>query len=504
MSDDHLFIYELDSRMRHLMDQDPVEAIAEARKLLGGNPNVRSVAAGVLIDAGAIVQDANAVQNGITVFRELTARFGNLPDLRYNLANGLVTLADIEIFIDIDWYLKTSLLRREARSLFGGVVSSNADEGLQSTAATNLANAFWKAHRWAEAYDAYIEALRYDPTNAIASTGAARVLLRCARFGLGDPSVLMAVAQRHIERSKVNEQRLRELGGARAHKELSKLFEAELPGGAYPDLSNADEYQRFVAHNRLALSPTIEGLDSSLKRWDSLQIRSLRESVSKQGIPPLFAMFNVMKADYLAARMLIFKSLHEKTPDSGAYSDTLDYAVYGVNESLLSLALRACIDLLDKIAVATSEYLGLSGKFIYFSTRWYGEKLKGGALQWHPELRDEILKGNTAMIALAELSLDIESGGALHENKVLRHASTHRFIVVHDIGDTPSRESPFVEHYGIGDFEKSLIRALQLTRAALLYFVDMVAQNEHEQNVDDKLAFPMLVPQHHEIRGDDE
>lgn len=486
------------------MDEDPVEAIAEARKLFGGNPNIRSVAAGVLIDAGAIVQDANAVQDGITVFRELTARFGDLPNLRYNLANGLVALADVEKFVDIDWYLKTSPLRREARSLFRDVVNSNADEGLQSAAATNLANAFCKAHRWAEAYDSYLEALRYDPTNAIASTGAARILLRCARLGLGDPSVLIAVAQRHIERSKVNEQRLRELGGARAHEELSKLFEAELPGGAYPNLSNADEYQRFVARHRLALSLTIEGLDSSLKRWDSLQIRSLRESVSIQSIPPLFAMFNVMKADYLAARMLTFKSLHEKTQDSGAYSDTLDYAMYGVNESLLSLALRACIDLLDKIAVATSEYLELSGKFIYFSTRWYGEKLKGGALQWHPELRGEVLKGNTAMIALAELSLDIESGGALHENKVLRHASTHRFIVIHDIGDTPSRKSQFVEHYGIGDFQKSLIRALQLTRAALLYFVDMVAQNEHERSADGKFMFSMLVPQHHEIRGDDE
>jgi LA2681-like HEPN len=121
-----------------------------------------------------------------------------------------------------------------------------------------------------------------------------------------------------------------------------------------------------------------------------------------------------------------------------------------------------------------------------------------------PTLRDKILGGNTAMIALAELSLDIESGGALHENKVLRHASTHRFVVVHDIGDTPSRESPFVEHYGVEDFKKSLIRALQLTRAALLYFVDMVGQNEQEKNADGELAVTMLVPQHHEIRGEDD
>ena len=74
----------------------------------------------------------------------------------------------------------------------------------------------------------------------------------------------------------------------------------------------------------------------------------------------------------------------------------------------------------------------------------------------------------------------------------------------HAFGDTPSRESPFIEHYGATDFEKSLIRALQLTRAALLYFVDMVAQNEDEHDADGKLTVSMVVPQHHEIRGDDE
>jgi hypothetical protein len=124
-------------------------------------------------------------------------------------------------------------------------------------------------------------------------------------------------------------------------------------------------------------------------------------------------------------------------------------------------------------------------------------------LQWNPELRSAILKGNTALIALAELSLDIEAGGALHGNKVLRHASTHRFIVVHDIDSTPSRESSFIEHYDLRDFEESLIRSLRLTRAALLYFVDMVAQHEKATENKGVLTVSLAVPQHHEIRGDD-
>ena len=89
-------------------------------------------------------------------------------------------------------------------------------------------------------------------------------------------------------------------------------------------------------------------------------------------------MFNVMKADFLTARLLAYRALYGETPDSGTYADTLDYAQYGTSQSLLTIAQRTCIDVLDKIALATSEYFELAGRFIYFSNRWYGDKLKGG------------------------------------------------------------------------------------------------------------------------------
>ncbi len=503
MASDEELIIELDARLRALMDESPSKAILKARELLGGNANFRNVGAGILIDAGAQMKDATAIQEGIDVFRDLCQKYAAVTSFQYNLANGLVTLADTIPFTNMDWYLTTSATRREGRFLFEQVIADKKSErGLRSTAACNLANAFWKAHRWAEAYDTYLEALRYDPSNAVAQTGAARVLLRCAQSGLGDPSILKAVAQRHIERSERHRHRLRELGGARAEGELSPLFNAKFPGGTYPDLTGADDYQRFIARHRLALALTIEGLDTSLKRWDSLQIHSLTEPVETRGVPPLFAMFNVMKADFLAARLLTYRALSERAADSGSYADTLDYALYGVNQSLLTLAQRACIDILDKIAVATSEYFGLASRFIYFSTRWYGDKLKGGGLQWHPEIKAAVAKGNTALVALAEISLDIESGGALHTNKLLRHASTHRFIVVHDIGESPSRESAFVDHYPAIEFENNVIKSLQLTRAALLYFVDMIAQNERGKG--SGLMMPLVIPQHHEIRGDED
>ena len=73
---------------------------------------------------------------------------------------------------------------------------------------------------------------------------------------------------------------------------------------------------------------------------------------------------------------------------------------------------------------------------------------------------------------------DVNKGGALHQKKAFRHSSTHRFTVLHDIGCTPSRNSIHVEHSGVEEFKSLLIESLQLARAAILYFVEMIAINE--------------------------
>jgi len=214
-------------------------------------------------------------------------------------------------------------------------------------------------------------------------------------------------------------------------------------------------------------------------------------------------MFNVLKSDFLAARYLAFKALSEKLSDSGFYSDTLDYAIYGVAPSMLSLAQRACIDVLDKIAVATTELLVIPGpqENVYFSNRWLVAK-KGQPLAWDTAIRSQIETGNTAVLALAELSLDIREDGALHQKKAYRHASTHRFTVLHDIGCKPSRPSDCVEHCNLSDFKSHLIESLQLARAAIIYFVEMISIREAAHKRGKELVGVMNVPSHHWIRGD--
>ena len=494
-----------------LMDDNPAKAIEEARSLNSDTP-VKGVLytglkAGVLIDAGSSAKDKKAIEEGVALFRRLLSESPEDARLHYNLGNGLAALADQYPSTTNTWYLNTANIRSEARGHLQKAISAKDNAAVRSTAFTNLGNALLRAHRWVEAYDAYSSALKHDRTNSVASTGAARVLLSCARRGMGNRSILLSIAARHLKTAKLHPHRLAELAGMKAQKELQRLLQMKLPESKPPDLKNAGDYEKFVARHRLALSPTIDGLDCSLKRWDSLWFNSLIESVGTgSGVPPLFAMMNVMKSDFLAARYLAYQALTAKFPESGLYTDTLDYAVYGIAPSFLSLAQRACFDVLDKIAAATTEYFGIPGdaKVVYFWSRWFKNPRKRSPKTWHPILLPHIGSGNTAIIALADISFDIAKDGFLVRKQAFRHSSTHRFTVLHDMGCRPSRESEQIEHCEIREFKDELIESLQLARAAVLYFVEMVSIAEKTRAAGTGKVGTITVPTHHYIRSDDD
>jgi len=77
---------------------------------------------------------------------------------------------------------------------------------------------------------------------------------------------------------------------------------------------------------------------------------------------PIFAAFNQLKSDFLAARWILPLSHLQHGPlKRESIWTTLDYATYGVAMSELLLAQRSAVDILDRVAVARVEYLHLSG-----------------------------------------------------------------------------------------------------------------------------------------------
>lgn len=505
-------IQELGQALYRKMDVDPSEAVSEAQSLKPAGEldksDVDALKGCIFVDGGTRLREAAIVAEGIELLRHLIRENPKRMDLVYNLGNGLSSLAKMKLS-DVQSYLETSDPRREARTCFEIVGSTSTPPKLKGQARTNHANLLNQSYRWLEAYELYREAVRIDPVNSLASSGAAKVLLRVANLGVGPKRVLQALAVRYLEQTQQYEKELADYGGPDAVKVLEELpdevqSEIEWP----PNFTNSDEYTRFVGENHLALSLTIEGLNPDLKRWDSLLIHSIREDINApHGVPAIFAMFNVLKADYLAARWLVYQAIHGTVPESGVYLDTLDYANYGIKESLLALGQRSVIDILDRIAVAACEYLGLKGSptSIYFWKIWHvnkGRRLKI-PLEWQPKIREEIEKGNTALIALSEIAVDIATGGYLAPQKTLRNASTHRFVVLHDLSTSPSRDSHYVEHFSVHDFERQTVSALRLVRSALIYFVEMVSIREARLEREGGFVGPLLVPTHHSIRGED-
>ncbi|BCZ85375.1 hypothetical protein PTKU64_90500 (plasmid) [Paraburkholderia terrae] len=476
---------DLADELKQLFDVNPAAAVARARAVIdvsGRDGNSMLLAAGILVDAGKTAGDLGAVEKGLECFQLLFAGFPDQLVLGYNVANALMARANLLWADSLDWYVQTMEDRATARRLYARVATSGAvDANLRAQAHTNLANTLRDAYRFSEAYDHYSQALELDPYNGVARIHAASLLLRFAKRNGPGAETMVAVAVHHLKAAKENPARIKELVSEWDFKKLAESFYHEFPALDVPDFSDATPCQRFIAEHRLFLADSIEGLDLSLEKWDVLVLDGISDGADAiKGPPPLFAMFNTLKSDYLAARHVAFQALHHHVVDSGSYSDTEDLAQYGIVTALMTLSQRACLDILDKVAVLAHEYLKLAGDSnkVYFVTTWFERTKNKEILRWKSPVDHEVKRGNTALIALSELARDIQDGGYLELKRAMRHASTHRFAVLHDSLPTAIRESTVIEHYAHAEFVDHLIGSLQTSRAAIHYVAEMISQHE--------------------------
>ena len=116
---------------------------------------------------------------------------------------------------------------------------------------------------------------------------------------------------------------------------------------------------------------------------------------------------------------------------------------------------------------------------------------------------EEIKNGNTALLALTEVSRDLlNKNGYLFEKGAARNSSTHRFSVLHDLGALPKSQTGCVEHFDYEVFQRESLRTLKLARSSVIYFVQMVMIREKKlSEQSSKIVAPMIVPSHEDTRG---
>lgn len=479
---------ELSTYLSALMDRNPAEAVKQARKIDLDTPdrfNRMGLRAAILVDGGAWIHQQDAIEEGLALFRELHGLFPN-ADITYNLANGLVAAIGNPPRDPswLDHQERTREQRAEARRCYWKVAQDpNADPSLQTQAWTNLANQFSSSYRLSEAHDARLTALKIDPENGVAASSAARDLLwlfeqgNCSELTRVEAIMLAKIAHRHHDR-------LVRYAGAQAAKQIA-AFANEL--GDPPQRSpHTVPFISWVERERLTLAPVVELVDPALGKLDWLILPGIRERKSgSEGMPPpVFAMFNVLKSDFILARDLAWRAIDESVwPTTGRFADTLDYATYGPDASALTLAHRTALDLLDKVAVTANHYFefGQPPDKVYFGKLWRGASDKATGLRPLAETVEATIRtGVSALYGLVELADDYDQkAGILRAQKDLRNAGTHRFVILHDLGDpASSRQSPEVEHHRREQFNQEVLRALRVARSAIQMLALAISQHE--------------------------
>ncbi|MFD2205947.1 LA2681 family HEPN domain-containing protein [Kiloniella antarctica] len=498
----------ISEELSKLLDDDPEKAIDEALKL-SGNIKVELLKAAIFVDAGGMLKNFDVVLKGVEIYRNAVDKFKGNSELKYNLANGLHSLASSTEYNGFVWYSETEDYRSEARKYF--YVAANDDQSsfdLKSQSNTNLGNLLWSSYRWVEAYDFYTLALTENPKNGVASSGALKMLRYALSQDLGDYNLIIKEIEYLAFNVNQNLETIYSYSGGYGVKGITDEIK-DIPCTEKSESTiEGDEYERFVILNNLTLSATIHSHHHESKYWDNISISSVTTDVdSSSSVPEIFAMINLLKSDYILSRQLLFYASNQVFIETGNYNDTLDYACYGVNESALTLAQRSALDVLDKVAVATLSYLGIGGAKRASVREFWLKKQRGKDVEeeFKPKISQEIENGNTALLALTEVSKDLSNiNGYLFEKQASRNSSTHRFTVLHDLGELPESQAGCLEHFDYEVFLTESLRTLKLARSAVIYFVQMVSIREKRlAKQRSGIAIPLIVPSHEEIRGFD-
>jgi tetratricopeptide (TPR) repeat protein len=430
---------------------------------------------------------------------------------RYNIGNAINALCELEHpepdpgAARAEWeptLIEARTRTRERlqtarREFFEVGTSRFADAHTRSAAYCNLGNLLDHSGRWAEAYDFYLRALEADPDNGNAAGNLAQLLSLRIATGIGQTGHIAAVYDKYVALAQELREGTLKFASAAVADRWDQLAPTESEGHLAHGLGDDDiidaEYRQWVADLRLALSPAVEGLGTDELRWDSATIQVLYGTSIEDMSPPILGAMNVLKSDFLVSRRLAFDGIAgladdlAQTPDdSGSYVETMDYSLYGIQYSKLLLAQRSALDVLDKTAVVANEHFGVGDIPSKVSFRGFWATKSG-------QVRDVLVRGDGRSLpnlALAELAYDMASAGMYAPSQALRNAGTHRIVhaaLLSATGVTKESRSTV----DLAELVGSTTLALQVTRSAYLYLIDLVAMWNHpDDHPGSYLPFP--------------
>ncbi len=356
---------------------------------------------------------------------------------------------------------------------------------------TNLGNCFSNIGRFAEAVDAWNDALAIEPTFGMARGNRACGLWTYARtvYDPGHAIVMAREAWRALDPQTLKGV---EPGADKHFHEIRLAIEAALPSMTLQQefdlnafsLGDSDTeraYRRWCLERRLFLNPLNDIGSIRIAAADVLSCPSIVAKINEG--PRFHDFFNQIKQEFCSARWLAFQATLAPTAH---FSDrevllynTLDYPSYGLHTEKLKLAFRATYSLLDKIAFFLNAYmdLGIAERNVSFRGLWYKEQRRSKGL------RDEFRsRANWALRGLYWLSKDLyeDASGfrdamdpAAERLSEIRNHLEHKYLKLHsDLWGGPA-SSIFTDGLAVSlrldEFAAMTIRLLSMTRAAIIY-----------------------------------
>jgi tetratricopeptide (TPR) repeat protein len=399
-----------------------------------------------------------------------------------------------------------------ARDLYASAAAAAADGDIAVQALVNLANSLDGMGRSVDALARYDEALLIDPDFGMALGNKGKTLLTVAPL-MHDhqPSVLNEAAWL-LDRALDDKERVLAVGGPVAYQHFGEA-RARLTGPdpkpPRPDELFEDPYLEFCRQHGLFLHASLRCVTETTEMLDPLYFNSITVGVSddeQARMNYIIDSFNALKQDYLAARYLAWITTEPQSPISEQTSalrgrarlyDSLAYARWGVRTGMALQALAAAINMLDKVASFVHHYFGIERKQkVYFRTLWHPPVGKGKPEVMHEEIASRLEpneKANPGLLALCDLTGDLERPTPLNELVERRHAATHRFLVAHHMLLTEPADNDWVERIEWGELVNGIISQLQTARAALIYLAQAMDYEEAQRHAD-MATKPGIIP----------
>jgi tetratricopeptide (TPR) repeat protein len=481
-------------RIQDMLDRKAFqEAVDIVDSCTGSELLIDQVRAFTWAESGFHLNDQDMLKRAIAVWSRLGT---DDPGIAYNMANTENELWLLAVKRDgrVGALESARSHLHRARALFSQVGDdSKAAQHYRVQALTNLGNTYDHMGRDIDALDCYERALAVDPKFGMALGNKAVALIGIAPHMGSHKHAILAPAVEALDAAIADEQRILQFGG-RSALEHFRAERGRFPEGAKgghrtsAPASWDDPHLRWCLQHGLFLHVSQACIRGDLDKLDPLFFARVVTPLDDAGqvrARQLFDAFNAAKQEYVAARYLTWLAGDGDAPILGqarmvsekvSFPDSLTYARWGVRTGLGIQAFAAAVNVLDKVAGLVHLYFE-SGRVrdVYFRTLWH----RRGDDAMDRELSSQLTRRglNRGLLALCDLSSDIEQDTPLNQFIERRHTATHRFLVAHEML-LAADDDDWLERVTWHELQQGTVAVLSIARAGLLYLARMIDFHE--------------------------